>query len=225
MTVNPAAGARVGAVRQILIPYYSMTDQTRRAAHRAIDTFRAVGHAVRECEIKFAAGNHTFPLDPVLREIGDLGRMARKATADISFDHAIEDRRYDLVLVFSPTWSFSPAAPIGAFLRTPVAARIFAGGTPLAAAIVCRGFWRHNAHKIKSYGTAAGARWLGAAGFTFEGNYFQTNHSFFAYHLHAGDMNRKLGKISPTPYGLSARALNDVEQFATNLLPRLQVQT
>jgi menaquinone-dependent protoporphyrinogen IX oxidase len=199
--------------QNVLLVYFSLTGQTRFAVKRAAAALQATSHRVTECRIRFSTEEHTFPLRPLDKEIRTLGAMARKGVANITFDEDVANTDYDLVIIFSPTWSFSPAAPVSAFLKSAAAHEILSG-TPFAVSVVCRGFWRRNARITRALGERAGGQWLGSAGFTFDGNYLQTNHAFFAYHVHAGDMSRKLLKLNPTPYGLSEATLRRVEEHA-----------
>ena len=193
-----------------LIVYYSFTAQTERAAVTLEKACIDAGWEARTCRLDFAAGAPDFPLRPLMgRAVGLSLPSLLERPVPVRFDESILDQRWDLVLIGSPTWLASPARPVSSFLVTPAARHLLAG-TPFGVFVVCRGFWRRNRARVRRLGERAGGRYVGGAGFGFDGRYVATNRAFFAYHTSAGQ--------SATGYGLSEATLARVSAFGADLL-------
>jgi hypothetical protein len=197
-------------VGRALIAYYSFTAQTERAAAELEKTCIDGGWEARTCRIDFADGAPEFPLRPLMGRAMELSLPSLlERPVPVRFDESVLDEAWDLVLVGSPTWLTSPARPVSSFLQTP-AARHLLSGTPFGVFVVCRGFWRRNLARVRTLGQRAGGRYVGGAGFGFDGHYIQTNKAFFAYHTSAG--------ASADGYGLSETTLASVRAFGRDLL-------
>lgn len=197
-----------------LIVYYSFTAQTERAAGELEKTCIDAGWEARTCRLDFAAGAPQFPLRPLLGRAVQLSLPSLlEQPVPVRFDESILDEAWDLVLIGSPTWLASPARPVSSFLKTP-AARHLLSGTPFGVFVVCRGFWRRNRARVRVLGERAGGRYVGGAGFGFDGHYLQTNRAFFAFHTSAG--------ANAAGYGLSEPTLAHVRAFGTSLLRELR---
>jgi hypothetical protein len=193
-----------------LIVYYSFTAQTERAAVTLEKTCIDAGWDARTCRLDFADGAPAFPLRPLMSRAVQLSLPSLlERPVPVRFDESILDERWDLVLVGSPTWLASPALPVSSFLMTPAARHLLAG-TPFGVFVVCRGFWRRNRSRVRRLGERAGGRYVGGAGFGFDGRYVATNKAFFAYHTSAGR--------SAAGYGLSEATLARIGDFGTDLL-------
>ncbi|MGH9038347.1 MAG: flavodoxin family protein [Acidimicrobiia bacterium] len=202
---------------RVLIVYYSFTHQTERAATCLEKTFIEDGWEARTCRLDFAGEAPEFPLRPLLKRAGELGLPSlRERPVPVRFDESVLDQEWDLVVIGSPTWVFSPAQPVSSFLHTPAATQLLSG-RPFAVFVVCRGFWRRNLARVRTLGQRAGGRFVAGAGFGFDGNYLQTNHSFFAYFVSGGDGNARLAGRVATPYGLSEATLERVRGFGRRL--------
>lgn len=195
-----------------LIVYYSFTAQTERAAAELEKTCIDAGWEARTCRLDFAVGAPDFPLRPLLGRAVALSLPSlRERPVPVRFDESVLDEDWDLVLIGSPTWLTSPAQPVSSFLQTPAARHLLAG-RPFGVFVVCRGFWRRNRARVRVLGEQAGGRYVGGAGFGFDGNYLRTNRAFFAYHTSAGEQ--------AAAYGLSEAALARVRAFGAGLLRR-----
>lgn len=193
-----------------LIVYYSFTAQTERAAVALEKTCIDAGWDARTCRLDFADGAPEFPLQPLMGRAVELSLPSLlERPVPVRFDESILDERWDLVLIGSPTWLTSPARPVSSFLMTPAARHLLAG-TPFGVFVVCRGFWRRNRARVRHLGERAGGRYIGGAGFGFDGHYLTTNKAFFAFHTSAGK--------SADGYGLSEATLARVQDFGVNLL-------
>lgn len=199
----------------VLIAFYSYTQQTRNAAEQIACGVEAAGHSARLARIEFADGPLEFPLRrPLLARANELCTPGRKEVpTGVTFDESIVDTNWDLVLIGSPTWNHFPAWPISSFLQTPAAHQILHGGTPFGAFLVCRGFWRINRKRVRRLGERAGGRFVGGQGFTFDGHLARTMHTFFHSQLTGADPDQKLLGIRAARYGLSDATLARARDF------------
>ncbi|HYT38904.1 MAG TPA: hypothetical protein VEN99_05300 [Acidimicrobiia bacterium] len=201
-------------MRRALIVYYSFTSQTERAAAELEKTCIDLGWEARTCRLDFADGPPEFPLRPLMGRALELSLPSLlERPVPIRFDESVLEEPWDLVLIGSPTWLTSPARPVSSFLKTPAARHLLAG-TPFGVFVVCRGFWRRNRARVRALGRRAGGRYVGGAGFGFDGHYVQTNKAFFAYHTSAG--------ADTAGYGLSEATLGRVRAFGAGLLRELR---
>jgi hypothetical protein len=202
---------------RVLIVYYSFTHQTERAADCLQQVFVEAGWHARTMRLNFAGGAPQFPLRPLWKEAIRLSlpSVAERPTA-VRLDESVLDEDWDLIVIGSPTWLASPAQPISAFLQTPAAVHLLSG-RPFGVFVVCRGFWRRNRARVRRLGQRAGGRFVPGAGFGFDGNYLQTNHSFFAYHRSGGTEGARFLGRTATRYGLSEATLERVRRFGRHL--------
>jgi menaquinone-dependent protoporphyrinogen IX oxidase len=200
-----------------LIVYYSYTHQTEKAATAIADGLTGIGWRPRLAPLEFADGPLEFPLRPLAKRANALSNASlRGDLVPITFDETIVDQRWDLVLIGSPTWNHCPALPVASFLATPAAHHVLAG-TPFAAFVVCRGFWRVNRRRVRRLGGQAGGRWLGGAGFTFDGHFGRTMHSFLHSQVTGGVPHQRFLGMLPGPAGLSAETLNRARDFGLTM--------
>jgi hypothetical protein len=204
--------------KHVLIAYYSLTDQTRRAAEEMAKTFENEGWRSTVCRFDLAPEYAVhFPLRPFWRVVGKLVPPTLRAQArPVVFDEGTLDQRYDLVCIASPTWSNSPALPVSAFLQTPAAAKLL-HGTPFAVLVVCRSLWRRNLAVVRKLATGNGGRYVGSEHVGFDGNQLQSTGSFFSYHRSGGEVRHRYLGIPITPYGLSDATMERVAAFARRL--------
>jgi flavodoxin len=201
-----------------LIVYYSFTHQTERAATCLEKLFVEEGWEARSVRLDFAAGAPDFPLRPLWKQALRLSLPSvAERPVPVRFDESVLDEPWDLVVIGSPTWLASPAQPVSSFLQTPAAVHLLSG-RPFGVFVVCRGFWRRNRARVRRLGERAGGRFVAGAGFGFDGNYLQTNHSFFAHHTSAGAEGARFLGRQATAYGLSEASLERVRDFGRTLI-------
>jgi menaquinone-dependent protoporphyrinogen IX oxidase len=127
----------------VLLLYYSYTHQTVRVLEAMADVLRDRGCDVTLAGIEFVDPRYadrfaTFPMShPFLQVIGMIPAELRRRPAAIRVPDVVTERPYDLVVVGSPTWWLSTNVPIRSFLQSAAAGELL-GGTPFAAAVVCR---------------------------------------------------------------------------------------
>jgi flavodoxin len=204
---------------QALIVYYSYTHQAARAADAIADGLRDSGWEVTAARLEFADGPLEFPLSPLPRRAKELSDAALKGVqVPVRFDESVLTRRYDLVLIGSPTWNHAPATPVASFLRTPAARQVLSG-TPFGVFVTCRGFWRVNRRRVRRLGEQVGGRFLGGVGLTFDGSFPRTMHAFL-HGLLGRTPEQPLAGVRPTAFGLSEATLARGREFALVLARR-----
>lgn len=71
------------------------------------------------------------------------------------------------------------------FLESDVASRVL-GGTPFAAAVLCRRYWRHNLKTVRRLGIRRGGMFAGGIHFRYQGGQIRSLLSLLSY-LGSGD--------------------------------------
>ena len=205
---------------KVLLVYYSFTGQAQRAVTEVVKTLEADGHAPALCRVDFAdpAARPKRPLS--WAQISALGKLSSEGvTVDIVAEPASAlDDSYDLVLLFTNTWSFSPCAPIQSFLKSPAAQRVMTGKA-CAVYVVCRGFWRANLKKTRPLVEAAGARIIGAAPFVHCGFWLGSTLRIVDYMMSDGPPHKTFRGWYPLPkFGLSPRSIRQLAPFTRKML-------
>jgi menaquinone-dependent protoporphyrinogen IX oxidase len=158
----------------VLLVYYSYTHQTVRVLDAMADVLRDRGCDVTMAGIEFTDRRYaerfaTFPMShPVLQVLGMIPAALRRRPAEIRVPDAVTERAYDLVVIGSPTWWLSTNVPIRSFLESDAAGDLL-GGTPFAAAVVCRQYWRHNLKTVRRLGTRLGGDFVDGVHFRYAG--------------------------------------------------------
>jgi menaquinone-dependent protoporphyrinogen IX oxidase len=189
---------------QVLFVYYSYTDQTRRVAEVMAEVLRGRGCDVSLGPIGFTDDRwaERFTRLPmrhaVLDILGMLPAQVRGATGEIEIPEEARDGNYDLVCIGSPTWFFRQSVPIRSYLKSEPAARLL-HGTPFAAFVVCRRYWRQNLKSVRKVGTKLGGEYVDGMHLTFEGGQIRSFMSLISYFAKGENRERYLGvKIPPS---------------------------
>jgi menaquinone-dependent protoporphyrinogen IX oxidase len=201
---------------QVLVVYYTYTQQSLAIAEAMADSFRERGCEVRLAGIEFTDKRYAerftrFPLRHAYLDIfGMLPAQLRGATGEIRVPKEAQQGDYDLVCIGSPTWWLKTSVPIRSFLKSDAAARVL-GGKRFAAYVVCRRYWSINLKAVKKLGTKQGGEWIDGTHFSFAGGQVRSLLALLSYFGKGENRERYLGiKIPPTNlkpgYGEQARA-------------------
>lgn len=198
-------GAAPGAARpQVLMVFYTHTQQARRVSEAMSDVLRTRGCDVTQASIEFTDPKYSknFAVFPFRHRVFGILPLAwpqlRRKTGQIRIPDEAKSGEYDLVCVGSATWFFTTNMPLRSYLKSDEAKSVFAG-KPFAAYVVCRRYWSINLKEVKKLGAALGGRYLDGVRFTYEGRQVRSLLSLISY-FGTGEMRpRSLGlKIPPT---------------------------
>ena len=170
----------------VLLVYYSYTHQTVRVLEAMADVLRDRGCEVTLAGIelvdpRYAERFATFPMShPFLQVLGMIPAELRRRPAEIRVPEAVTERSYDLVVFGSPTWWLSTNVPIRSFLESDAAGEVLEG-TPFAAAVVCRRYWRHNLKTVRRLGTKHGGDFVDGIHFRYAGGQVRSLLSLLSY--------------------------------------------
>src|SRR3954467_14703997 len=189
---------------QVLMVYYTHTQQAQRVSEAMSEVLRARGCDVTQASIvftdpKYSKNFKTFPFrHAVFSILPLLWPQTRRKTGQIRIPDEAKAGDYDLVCLGSATWFFTTNMPMRSYLKSNEARAVLAG-KPFAAYVVCRRYWSINLKEVTKLGTAVGGRFLDGTRFTYEGGQVRSLLSLLSY-LGKGEMReRSLGvKIPPT---------------------------
>ena len=203
---------------KVLIVYYSFTGQAQRAAEAVAGVTQQAGHVVATLRIDFADDSVRLQRPLTWSQISAWGKLASQGeTAPIVLSpSAMAEDTYDLVLLFSNTWSFSPAVPVQSLLKSEVGRRLL-NGRPVAIYVICRGFWRRNLAITTSLVQAAGGHVIGGEGFTHPGAWL-TSTVQTVRHMMSTSEQRRWGLLPLPAFGLSDEALSRARHFTRRAL-------
>jgi len=114
---------------QVLLLYYTYTQQTLMVIEAMAGVLRERGCEVRQARIEFTDPRYAdrfsrFPLRHALLDIlGMLPAQLRRATGEIRIPEEAREGEYDLVCIGSPTWWLTTCMPIRSFMKSDAAAR------------------------------------------------------------------------------------------------------
>lgn len=208
-----------------LFVYYSYTRQTVTVLEAMAEVLRGRGWEVHLAPIEFtepryAARFKEFPMPHPLREVvGMIPAELRRRPVKIRIPDVVTARKYDLVVVGSPTWWLSTNVPIRSFLESETAGKVL-DATPFAAAVVCRRYWKHNLKTVRRLATTRGGHFVDGVHFRYEGGQARSLLALLSY-LGSGEYrDRYLGvKIPPT--NIRPYHLDTARTFADGLADRL----
>jgi hypothetical protein len=139
----------------------------------------------------------------------------RRRPAEIRVPDAVTERAYDLVVIGSPTWWLSTNVPIRSFLESDAAGEVLEG-TPFAAAVVCRRYWRHNLKTVRRLGTKHGGDFVDSVHFRYAGGQVRSLLSLLSYLGSGLYRDRYLGVRIP-PTNIRDEHLDTARTFADGL--------
>lgn len=202
----------------VLIVYYSFTGQAKRAADATDAVVRAAGHDVTALRLEVADPDARLTRPLAWAQITAWGRKASAGeTVPVLLDPPSAARGdYDLVLLFTNTWSFSPSVPIQSFLKSQDGRRLL-GGKPVAIYVICRGFWRSNLAKTTALVEAAGGRVIGGEAFVHPGAWLTSTIQTVRHMMSTTDQ-RRWGVLPLPAFGLSEASMSRLEPFTLRAL-------
>ena len=193
-----------GARAQVLLVYYTHTNQAKRVSESMAEVLRSRGCEVTEAGIEFTDPHYAknfsaFPFKHAVFSILPLlWPQLRRKTGQIRIPGEAETGHYDLICFGSPTWFFRTCMPLRSYLKSDEARTILAG-KPFAAYVVCRRYWSLNLKEVRKLGTSQGGEYLDGIRFTYEGGQIRSLLSLLSYFGHGEMRPRALGiKIPPT---------------------------
>ncbi len=145
---------------QVLLVYYTFTQQTLRVVAAMAEILRQRGCDVRLAAIEFTDTRYMerftrFPLRHAVFDIlGMLPAQLRRATGEISVPEEAREGDYDLVCIGAPTWWLTTCMPIRSYLKSDSAQKIVTG-TRFTAFVVCRRYWRSNLNSVRNSGPSS----------------------------------------------------------------------
>jgi hypothetical protein len=209
----------------VLFVYYTYTRQTLKVLETMAEVFRTRG-----CEVDFAllefdderyAGRFTtFPMPHPFREVlGMIPAELRRRPAAIGVPAVVTERQHDLVVLGSPTWWLSTNVPVRSFLELPATGDVLSG-TPFAAVVVCRRYWRHNVKTVRRLGTKRGGAWVDSLHFRYEGGQVRSLLSLISY-LGSGEYKAKYLGVKIPPTNIRDSQLVEARAFAGRLADQM----
>jgi len=216
---------------QVLLVYYTYTQQSLRVVEAMADVLRERGCEVRQAGIEFtderwAERFSRFPLrHAYLDVLGMAPAQMRGATGEIRIPDEAREGDYDLICVGSPTWFFRPSVPIRSFLKSEAAGRLL-DGKRFTAFVVCRRYWSINLRAVRKLGTRQGGEYVNGIHFSFAGGQVRSLLSLLSYFGKSENRGRYLGVKIP-PSLLKPDYLEQARTFANELADGLgsKVQT
>lgn len=198
---------------KVLVAYYSFTGQAQRAADVVTRVAQQAGHTVATVRIELADDTARLRRPLSWAEISAWGKMASEGqTAPIVLDPpTVAAEAFDLVLLFSNTWSFSPAVPVQSFLKSEAGRRLL-NGKPAAIYVICRGFWKRNLATTTRLVEEAGGRVIGGEGFTHPGAWL-TSTIQTVRHMMSTREHRRWGLLPLPAFGLSDASIARLGPF------------
>jgi hypothetical protein len=188
----------------ILFVYFTYTQQTLRVVEAMSEVLQRRGCDVQRAVIEFddpryAKRFDTFPMPrPFLEVLGMIPAELRRRPAKIGIPATVTERKYDLIVIGSPTWWLSTNVPIRSFLESDVAASVL-DQRHFAAFAVCRRYWKHNLKTVKRLGTKRGGVFLDGIHFRYQGGQVRSLLSLISYLGSGRYRERYLGvKLPPT---------------------------
>jgi menaquinone-dependent protoporphyrinogen IX oxidase len=212
-------GARTAP--QVLVVYFSYTQQSVRVAEAIADVLRARGCEVRLAGIELTDSRWSerftrFPLKHAYLDVlGMMPAQIRSATGEIKIPDAASDGDYDLVVIGSPTWWLKTSVPIRSWLKSEAAGRVL-GGTKFATYVVCRRYYGFNLKAVKRLGSERGGRYLSGIHFSFAGGQIRSLLALLSYFGKGENRERYLGVRIP-PTNLKPDYLEQANAFAGEL--------
>jgi menaquinone-dependent protoporphyrinogen IX oxidase len=210
---------------QVLLVYYTYTQQTLKVIEAMAGVLRERGCEVRQARIEFTDPRYAdrfsrFPLRHALLDIlGMLPAQLRRATGQIRIPDEAREGGYDLVCIGSPTWWLTTCMPIRSFMKSDAAVRLLKQNR-FAAFVVCRRYWRNNLKTVRKLGAKQGGEYLGGIHFTFAGGQIRSLLSLLNYLGKGEHRKRYLGVRIPPP-NLKPDYLLEARAFANELADRL----
>ncbi len=209
----------------VLFVYFTYTHQTAKVLDAMAEVLRERGCEVTMACLEFTdprydARFETFPMPHPLREvIGMIPAELRRKPGKIGIPDAVTAKTYDLVMLGSPTWWLSTNVPVRSFLESATADRVL-DGTPFAAAVVCRRYWKHNLKTVQRLGRQRGGDFVDGVHFRYEGGQVRSLLSLVSFLGSGRNKERYLGvKIPPT--NIRDYHLQTARTFAQGLADRL----
>src|SRR3954452_20303587 len=188
----------------VLFVYFTYTNQTLRVVDAMAEALQGRGCDVHRAAIEFddpryAKRFETFPMPhPFIEVLGMIPAELRRRPAKIGIPATVTERKYDLVVLGSPTWRLSTNVPIRSFLESDVAASVL-DQRPFAAFVACRRYWKHNLKTVKRLGTKRGGIFIDGIHFRYQGGQVRSLLSLISYLGSGQYRERYLGvKIPPT---------------------------
>jgi menaquinone-dependent protoporphyrinogen IX oxidase len=188
---------------QVLIVYYTYTQQNRKVAEAMAEALEERGCDVTQAEIELTDPRYVerfsrFPLRHRIFDIvGMLPAQLRRATGEIRIPDEACAGDYDLICIGSATWWLTTCMPIRSFLKSDSTHKLM-DGKPFASFAVCRRYWRSNLKTVKKLGTHQGGTYLDSVHFTAAGGQVRSLMSLISYLGTGENRERSLGvKIPP----------------------------
>lgn len=206
---------------RVLLLYYSYTGQSRKVLRAAGEVFRDRGWQVQEAEIeftdpRFAERFSRFPMRRVWPDmLSVLPAQTRRASGEIRTPDAVRDGDYDLVCIGSPTWWRTVSMPMRSFLKSDEARKLL-NGTPFAAFVVCRRYWRENLKAVRKLGERQGGRYLDGIHFAYPGDQLRSMLSLTSY-LGTGEYRDRYLGVRIPPTNIAPEQLEQTRKFASAL--------
>jgi len=224
MSDTVPGAARTGRP-QVLMVYYSHTQQAQRVSEAMAVVLRGRGCDVTEASIQFTDPKYAknFRVFPFRHRVFSILPLAwpqlRRKTGQIQIPEEARGADFDLVCVGSATWFFTTNMPLRSYLKSDEARAVFAG-KPFAAYVVCRRYWSINLKEVRKLGAAVGGKYLDGIRFTYQGGQVRSLLSLLSYFGTGELRERSLGiKIPPTNLrpGFEKEASDFANQLADGL--------
>jgi menaquinone-dependent protoporphyrinogen IX oxidase len=209
----------------VLFVYFTYTQQTLKVVEAMSEVLRGRGCDVNLAAIGFTDPRYAdrfreFPMPHPFRElVGMIPAESRRRPAQITIPDIVTEREYDLVCIGSPTWWLSTDVPVRSFLESDAAGRVL-NGKPLAAAVCCRRYWKHNLKTVRRRGTERGGVFAGGIHFRYQGGQVRSLLSLLSY-LGSGEYRQRYLGMKIPPTNLQDYHLVEARKFAGGLADRL----
>jgi hypothetical protein len=213
----------------VLFVYFTYTNQTLRVVEAMAEVLQRRGCDVHLAAIEFddpryAKRFETFPMAHPFREVfGMIPAELRRRPAKIGIPATVTERKYDLVVLGSPTWWLSTNVPIRSFLESDVAGGVL-DQRRFAAVVACRRYWKHNLKTVRRLGTKRGGIFVDGLHFRYQGGQVRSLLSLISY-LGSGQYRERYLGVKIPPTNLQEHQLEQARAFAGSLADRLPAAT
>jgi menaquinone-dependent protoporphyrinogen IX oxidase len=210
---------------QVLIVYFTLTNQVGRVVEVIAEAFDARGCNVTQALIEFTDQRWVpklsqFPMKHPMRKIGSiLTAQLRHKTGEIVIPPEAKSGAYDLVVIASPTWWFQTSMPIRSYLESPEAKAVLSG-TPFACASVSRRYYSVNLSQQKKLAETNGGRYLDNTHFVAAGGQVKSMLSWLGY-MNYGEPQKRVMRLKMPPPNLKPDFEEQARAFADSVADKV----
>jgi hypothetical protein len=149
------------------------------------------------------------------------GRARAAGATKDDITGAVTERDYDLECTGAPGWWLPADVPVRSFLESGTASRVL-NGKPVAAAVCCRRYWKHNLTTVQRPGAKRGGTFADGVHVRCQGGQVRSLVSLLSY-LGTGEYRERYLGVKIPPAGIQEYHVEAARAFAGELADRAEV--